>query len=79
MQPTPTDNVSYVRHYGLLRQRNWCVVLPVKRPKIYELVKIHGKFFFGVGIFVCDLPNSRLFSKDMEEKGLVLSGKLRGG
>lgn len=46
--------------------------------KRYELVKIHGKFF-GVGLFVCDLPNSRLFSKVMEEKGLVLSGKLRGG
>lgn len=45
----------------------------------YGLVKIHGKFF-GVCLLVCYLSNSRLFSTVVKEtKGLVLSGKLRGG
>jgi len=47
--------------------------------KRYRPVKTHGKFF-GVGLFVCDLSDSRLLSTVVKEnKGFVLSGKLRGG
>lgn len=76
MFPTCATEGCYLR--GVTSEKLvWCSSSEMAEKR-YKLVRIHGKFF-RMGLFVCDLSNCRLFSTVVKEnKGFVLSGKLRG-